>query len=81
MAFDLFNWYWLHDDGRLYSSKRNIIIAAADVEADAEYVSWMNDFPYQGHWRQIWPRETNGVQTVAALQWAINPLGITVPTG
>jgi len=72
--YDILDWYWLADDGRLYSSKRQII---TNVD-DAGYISWQTDFPYQGHWRQTWPREDDGDQTTATLQQVVEVYGLVV---
>jgi hypothetical protein len=62
------NWYWLSDDGRLYSSRRQIIT----TEADEEYQAWLD--AGQGA-ATIWPRDDDGEQTQASLQAVLDTFG------
>lgn len=56
------DWYWLADDGRLYSSARQIIVTTAD----AGYQAW-------GGVPTRWPVDGQGAQTIAALQDVLTP--------
>ena len=72
--YNPYDWYWLADDGRLYSSKRNIVV---DVN-DATYIAWVAA-PFQGHWRQNWPRDEVGDQTTETMQLVMTPYDIVLP--
>lgn len=58
--YDVNDWYWLADDGRVFSSARQQVVTAADVA----FLMWKakpaSPTP--------WPRDASGAQTVAALQ-------------
>jgi hypothetical protein len=58
------NWYWLADDGRLFSSKSQTLVAADDPD----YVTW--DVTYDA---TRWPVDDAGEQTDAALQAVLEP--------
>jgi len=60
------SWYWLREDGAVYSSDRGAVIA----EGDAEYSSWTST----GQRATPWPKDADGNQTLAALQ-AVLPEG------
>lgn len=63
-----FNWYWLADDGRLYSSSAHSL-----VEADDEaFLAWRE----AGNAPTGWPRDEAGAQTDAALEQVLSPYGI-----
>jgi hypothetical protein len=57
--YDYRDWYWLADDGRLWSSKAKALV----LDTDPDYVTWSNHGP-----PTVWPRDDNGDQTDAALQ-------------
>ena len=61
------NWYWLADDGRLFSSKSQTIVAADDPA----YVAW--DVTYNA---TRWPADDAGAQTDASLQAVLEPMGM-----
>ena len=62
--FDPYNWYWLADDGRVYASKRQLIVD----DTDADYAAWAVNFI-----APPWPRDDAGNQTDAALQETLAP--------
>jgi len=66
------DWYWKTDDGKVYSSKANALVA----EDDETYTEWIAD----GGMTTRWPVDDAGDQTVPALQWVLTPYGITVPS-
>lgn len=62
------DWYWVSQDGRLYSSVIQDVVAA-DNEA---FVAWSED----GTQATPWPRDEAGDQTEAALQAVLDPYGL-----
>jgi hypothetical protein len=69
MKYDPTNWYWLADDGRVFASARQIIVA----EDDADYLAFKQmAMPTQ------WPRDMAGDQTDAELQTVLQPYNIFV---
>jgi hypothetical protein len=58
--FNPYNWYWLADDGRVFSSARSVNVS----ETDPDYIEWKNG---DGE-PQVWPRDEHGHQTPAELQ-------------
>ncbi|NLS02332.1 hypothetical protein HGP14_02970 [Rhizobium sp. P32RR-XVIII] len=68
MIYDPHNWYWLADDGRLYSSARNATIS----RSDGEYVAWSK----KGNVATRWPVDASGDQTEGALQDVLAPYGV-----
>ncbi|WP_054308909.1 DUF4376 domain-containing protein [Mesorhizobium sp. 1M-11] len=70
--FDIRDWYWLSDDGRLYSSARQSLVA--DVETDVAYAAWLDN---EGH-PTCWPADDEGEQTEAALAAVLASLGLTL---
>lgn len=68
------DWYWLHDDGRLYGSARETITNVADPN----YVAWQGtEDPIAV--AQAWPRDGAGAQTLATMQEVMTLYGLTVP--
>lgn len=65
--FNVYSNYWLADDGRVYSSARQVIVDSTD----ADYVAWGNDPSH-------WPRDDAGNQTNEALQEVLRPNNIYV---
>ena len=61
-------WYWLADDGRIFSSAQQSIVAADD----AGYVAWRE----AGGSPTSWPRDASGAQTSDALQDVLAPYGL-----
>ena len=64
------HWYWKAEDGRIFSSERELVVG----ESDADYVAWVGD----GRLPTEWPRDGAGAQTDAALQDVLTPYGLTV---
>ena len=62
------NWYWLADDGRVFSSATETIVTADD----ATYAEWIA----AGNVPSAWPRDDAGNQTDAALQDVLTPYGM-----
>lgn len=68
--FDPYNWYWLADDGRLYSSaKQRLIDGSTPI-----YLKWIAG-AYQP---TRWPVDDNGEQTEAELSKVLAPYGLLV---
>ncbi|MEH2565311.1 hypothetical protein [Bradyrhizobium sp. AZCC 2289] len=68
------HWWWLADDGRLFSSEN---VTITDV-SDPKYIAWQGtDQPVAE--AQIWPRDSTGAQTTASMQAVMDEYGITVP--
>jgi hypothetical protein len=67
--YDPFDWYWLADDGRVFTSARQIIVDGAD----AAYVTWSANYT-----PTIWPRDNAGNQTDAALQAVLTPYNLFI---
>jgi hypothetical protein len=68
------HWWWLADDGRLYSSEKQ---TTTDVN-DPDYIAWQGtDDPVAE--AQIWPRDSTGAQTTASMQEVMTLYGLTVP--
>lgn len=70
MFVDLFRWYWLADDGRVFSSERGIVVD----DTDALYLAFVG----AGNVASTWPRDANGLQTELSLQAALAPYGIGI---
>ncbi|MGY8661756.1 DUF4376 domain-containing protein [Bradyrhizobium sp. UFLA05-109] len=64
------NWCWLADDGRIFASAPQTIIAADD----ADYTAWLE----AGGSPTGWPRDLAGNQTDDALQEVLQPFDIFV---
>ena len=73
--YDPYDWYWLAEDGRLYASKRQIIV----TESDTDFLAWQQPEPLQNP--QQWPRDDAGAQTTASMQAVMDAYGLTVPEG
>jgi uncharacterized protein DUF4376 len=64
--YNAYYWYWLADDGRVFSSERQVIVD----ENDSNYIAWKaNNTATQ------WPRDDAGNQTNDALQQVLAPYG------
>jgi hypothetical protein len=61
------DWYWLADDGRLFSSKQSTLIATDD----SDYVVWA-----ELNVATPWPRDDAGEQTDASLQVVLAPYNL-----
>jgi hypothetical protein len=68
--YDPFNWFWLADDGRLFTSKRQTTVDQTDVD----YIAWVET----GGVPTPWPTDMAGVQTSEALQEVLLPYGLFV---
>jgi len=69
-TYDPYNWYWLADDARLFSSSRATLIQPDD----ADYVAWTE----AGNAPTPWPRDAAGEQTTEALQEVLTPYGLFI---
>ena len=69
MNYDPQNWYWLADDGRIFSSQRGRVIDSDDDD----FVSWS-----ETRAPTPWPRDDGGEQTDAALQEVLSNYGLYV---
>jgi hypothetical protein len=67
--FNAYNWYWLADDGRLFSGAKASLIS----DTDADYVAWS-----EINMATPWPRDDEGNQTLAELQRVLLPYVIMV---
>lgn len=74
LSYNPYDWYWLADDGRLYTSARQQVVA----QDDATYLAWCGPAgaPERGPTR--WPHDDAGLQTDAALQDVLKPYGLWV---
>ncbi len=63
------DWYWIADDGRVYSSARQVIVDTND----AGYIAWS-----QSTQPTVWPRDLDGNQTDASLQDVLTPYNLYV---
>jgi hypothetical protein len=61
------NWYWLADDGRIYSSASQSQVPASDQG----YVDWSDTYT-----PTPWPRDDAGNQTDASLQDVLGPYNL-----
>lgn len=68
--FEPGDWYWIADDGRLFSSRRGRTIDAED-EAFSTFVSTIGP-------PSRWPEDAAGNQTDAALTAALAPYGVEI---
>jgi hypothetical protein len=64
-----YDWYWLADDNRVYSSARQLIVDAND----ADYIAWSTN-----QLASAWPRDVAGNQTDAELQAVLDPYNLFV---
>jgi len=64
------DWYWLANDGRLFSSSHSALVNPDD----AEFVEWKK----QGDEPTRWPSDDDGNQTEAALRSVLAPYGVIV---
>ncbi|WP_316168974.1 MULTISPECIES: DUF4376 domain-containing protein [unclassified Bradyrhizobium] len=66
--FDIRDWYWMRDDGSIFSSAKGEIVS----ESDPDFVAWTS----AGGSPSNWPRDAQGSQTTAALQEVLTPYGL-----
>lgn len=69
--YDPRNWYWLADDGRIYSSAAGEVV----TDEDKAFKAWTE----AGSIPTPWPRDEEGNQTDAALQDVLRPYGLAPP--
>jgi hypothetical protein len=69
--YNPYDWYWLRDDGTLYSSKEQKYISPDDQS----YIMWSEG----GGTATSWPEDEKGVQTDAALQDVLKPYNLKLP--
>jgi hypothetical protein len=67
--YNIMDWYWLADDGRVFASARQLITDASDPG----YLTFIEGGP-----ATTWPRDDAGQQTNAALQMVIDDANIVV---
>jgi hypothetical protein len=67
---NLSQWYWLADDGRVFSAERAIVV----TDEDALYLAFLAE----GHIPAGWPRDVSGNQTDLSLQVALAPFGLGI---
>jgi hypothetical protein len=67
--YDPYVWYWLADDGRIFSGK----VEALVPDTDSDYQTFL-----LGNVPTPWPRDDEGNQTLAELQRVLFPYRITV---
>lgn len=67
-SFNPGDWYWLAEDGRLFSSARRAVIDTADDG----YLAWLDG----GLGPTPWPRDAAGEQSVAALKQVLVAFGL-----
>lgn len=70
-VYNPYDWYWLADDGRLYSSTRQHSVP----NTDPDYIAWQEANEAQP---TAWPRDVDGNQTDAELQTVLFPYRIAV---
>lgn len=70
MMFTAENWYWIRDDGTIYSSATQSIINASN----AGYKSWVK----AGGVATRWPVDSSGEQTDAAMLDVVSPYGLRI---
>lgn len=70
MTYNPYDWYWLAEDGRLFSSARQAVLD----EADEDYLDWTE----AGGLATAWPCDAAGAQTSAALQDVVGVYGLSV---
>ena len=68
--YDPQDWYWLHPDGRVYSSAKRTNIPAGDKT----YQDWLN----AGNKPTHWPKDDDGLQTDESLHDVLSLHGIVV---
>jgi Domain of unknown function (DUF4376) len=64
--YDPYHWFWLADDGRIYSSEKQMLVTADDP-LYAAFIA--------GHPPTPWPRDDQDNQTDASLQAVLQPYG------
>ena len=64
------DWYWIADDGRIFSSSRSKLIKGDD----ADFAAWTDTSGKP----TVWPKDDAGAQTNAALQDVLTPYGLKI---
>jgi hypothetical protein len=67
-VFNVYDYYWLADDGRVYSSAKQEIVNSTDPD----YAAWFAD----GNVAKSWPRALDGSQTDKTLQEYLKPYNL-----
>lgn len=62
------DWYWLAEDGRVFSSARSTLVSSDD----AGFSAWKQD----GTEPSRWPADDQGNQTTSGLQAVLTPYGL-----
>lgn len=70
MNFNPANWYWAADDGRVYASARQLIVAETDDAFQSAQATGR---------KTRWPIDDNGAQTLASLSAVVSAYGLRVP--
>ncbi|MQB37582.1 hypothetical protein DXT97_12350 [Agrobacterium tumefaciens] len=70
MIYNPLNWYWLRDDGAIYSSASQCLVTTTNVE----YKAWVK----AGGAASRWPEDTEGQQTDASLLDVISVYGLDI---
>lgn len=70
-SFNAADWYWTASDGRIYSSKRNLLVYSNDT-------GYRSFLAAQGGNSTPWPSDIAGKQTAAELQLVLAYYGINV---
>lgn len=70
MNYDPFNWYWLRDDGAIYSSATQSIVSASN----SAHKAWVK----AGGIVTRWPVDDAGEQTDAAMLDVVSPYGLRI---
>ena len=65
------DWYWLAENGRVWSSRRGSTVAPDD----AGFSTWKAS----GRAPTIWPRDESGAQSDAAMADVLRPYDLTLP--
>lgn len=71
--YDPMDWYWRADDGRVFASKRGLIVN----DADAQFITWKGEGD-SARGPTAWPRDDANNQTDDALQEVVEPYGVKV---
>lgn len=70
MIYNPLDWYWLRDDGVIYSSSAQCLVSATN----ANYKAWIK----AGGAATRWPEDADGQQTEASLLDVISPYGLEI---
>ena len=68
MQYTPTNWYWIAENGRIYSSAKQAIITSKDDD----FIKWQAS----GYLPTPWPKDAHGQQSDAALAEVIAPFGL-----